>query len=337
MLKCLDNYIGIKYCGNDNPASDLFVNDLPGMSLKAIDASASDEQSTFVGVWNVVQKRALTKFTSLVTNNLKKKYQINTLLESFDGGQYIETDVIPQNAEYRGVMVAINTGDRPISHQSIRIDTIRLYKTVNTAVAVRIYDAETGQFFHQINVGGNVGWVEFNINKTYFTRSILIVYNSSGIGSQSMPYNRQVANQYSIGCGCEPRWFSWGCSSLYASYSGVIADLSNPANYTRTDNTYGLSVVASIGCSYESFICSNKDLFKVALQYWLGWELLQERIYSDRINRYTTIDLNRAKELAEHYKQTIDDEFAAIFDGLNLSKDCCIECNDIVNSQHYLP
>ena len=59
-------------------------------------------------------------------------------------------------------------------------------------------------------------------------------------------------------------------------------------------------------CSVDDdWFCENKDNLSIALLYYLGSELMLERIFSTRINRYTTIDRKKAEEL----KALFDDEF----------------------------
>ena len=55
----------------------------------------------------------------------------------------------------------------------------------------------------------------------------------------------------------------------------------------------------------DDWFCENKDDLSIALLYYLGSELMIERIFSTRINRYTTIDKKKAEEL----KALFDEEF----------------------------
>ncbi len=59
-------------------------------------------------------------------------------------------------------------------------------------------------------------------------------------------------------------------------------------------------------CSIDDdWFCENKEDLAVALLYYLGSELMTERIFSTRINRYTTIDMEKAQKL----KELFDNEF----------------------------
>ena len=48
-------------------------------------------------------------------------------------------------------------------------------------------------------------------------------------------------------------------------------------------------------------MCENRAKAAVALWYFIGYELMIERIASDRLNRWTTIDLKKAKDLRDFF------------------------------------
>lgn len=88
-MDCLANRIGILGC--DAPATAasgagvvpvvealpvLYINQLPGINLKNINALADDEQKTFLGVWNDVVLRSMKKFEILVKAKLNQCYKI---------------------------------------------------------------------------------------------------------------------------------------------------------------------------------------------------------------------------------------------------------------------
>lgn len=64
MLECLDGYVGLWYCDTayGQAASGLYVNQLPGVSIESIDMTANDEQITYLGLWDDVQKAAKPRF-----------------------------------------------------------------------------------------------------------------------------------------------------------------------------------------------------------------------------------------------------------------------------------
>lgn len=75
-MYCLENYIGLKVCGNETSDSGQFINSLPGVSLESIDKIAEPEQITYRGVWNDVQTEAWSRFYVDVINELSKCYSL---------------------------------------------------------------------------------------------------------------------------------------------------------------------------------------------------------------------------------------------------------------------
>lgn len=76
--------------------------------------------------------------------------------------------------------------------------------------------------------------------------------------------------------------------------------------------------------SVECLACENKDLLATSLWYLLGRELMDERIYSNRVNAYTTIGLEEAKELRDHFQVTFEEELAAALQGMDVKNSSCL-------------
>ncbi|MDF2381316.1 hypothetical protein JMG10_07560 [Nostoc ellipsosporum NOK] len=71
----MEGRIGILGCDTDSDAQ-LFINQLPGVSLQQIDALADDEQESFAGVWNDVVFRTMKKFQILVKAAINRCHRI---------------------------------------------------------------------------------------------------------------------------------------------------------------------------------------------------------------------------------------------------------------------
>lgn len=56
------------------------------------------------------------------------------------------------------------------------------------------------------------------------------------------------------------------------------------------------------GCDKYEIACDNIQLFEQAWLYCVGIELMIERLYSERLNRYTTIDLDKAEALKDFFQ-----------------------------------
>lgn len=76
-MTCLEDYIGIKVCGDESPASGVFINSLPGISLESIDKTANEDQITYLGLWADVQAEAAARFELDFTSEVTKCFKLN--------------------------------------------------------------------------------------------------------------------------------------------------------------------------------------------------------------------------------------------------------------------
>ena len=74
------------------------------------------------------------------------------------------------------------------------------------------------------------------------------------------------------------------------------------------------------GCDPEELICREDviPLFTDALLYYLGAQLMTERLYSIRLNRFTTIDREQAAELRDYFMAEMEEPFKIA------SVQCCV-------------
>lgn len=91
----------------------------------------------------------------------------------------------------------------------------------------------------------------------------------------------------------------------------------------------------------QCLVCEQKDLFDVCLWYLHGTEVMIERTSSDEMNRYTTIDLDKAEKLKAEYYLEFQGALDDAVQSLNPSEsDCvekCLECNDSVKWVTQIP
>ena len=84
----------------------------------------------------------------------------------------------------------------------------------------------------------------------------------------------------------------------------------------------------------ECIICENKNRLATALWWYIGHELMTERVFSDRLNRFTTIDRKKAGELRDEMFKRAEYELRNVVKGLDPNKSGCsekpIQCRNIV-------
>lgn len=78
-------------------------------------------------------------------------------------------------------------------------------------------------------------------------------------------------------------------------------------------------------CDYENIICSNKQVLANAWRYLLGNQLMLFRLYTSRLNRFTTVDLKDAAELRDLYQTEYERSLKQAVKLIDVSS-CCLDC-----------
>ena len=89
-------------------------------------------------------------------------------------------------------------------------------------------------------------------------------------------------------------------------------------------------------CDYDELICANKKLLSVAWRFQLGIQLMQYRIYSTRINYFTTVALDDAKELLSMYQVEYEQALSKSVKLIDVRK-CRLECGGNPEYVTWLP
>ena len=331
-MNCLQDYIGLRGCGSSTPGSGLYVNDLPGISLKQIVSLTNEEEATYLDLWAMIQRRAQSRFSLDVREAMGKHYKLKSLMQGVNLGNQIgafnSQIPIPTNNRWGFTIELIESSNYeyvPSPLASIHVQELRFYSdTAISAIPFEIYDLNTGlRLFYKVTDLLS-GWNTIPVNQTFNNNyavnswSIFCCFSYQDYGDHF--YDLQVPLNHTIpGC-CDVR--IRGCQADPYNNIGQLAI----RDMIYTSNTYGLSGTFSIVCSWDAVICQNKNIFARPLWYLMGIELLTEQLYSSKLNQFTTVNLQRAKELREEYQVEYAKAVEQIAGGFSLDCDCCLEC-----------
>lgn len=324
---CLRDYIGLRGCSSSEPESDLYITDQPGISLISLDKVADSEKQTYKAVWEAVQTRAINRINSDVISEFAKKYHLRRLTESIKIREFADVANVTAAAnEYRGIPIELALQDNlnygASGLQVIHAQIIRFYSPIAlNGATVLVIDQDTFQTLETFTVNLVVGWNTIAQNKYYFSYHIFIGIDSTAINSVELLIPDDCC------CECD----QYGCG---AKIQGGVYDSASQTLTTGT-NTFGMAGTYSVQCSFETIICNNKSLFKNALFNCLAYELMRERIYTERMNKFTTVDRDIAKnEMMPDFYQQYLTELGQVIGGIDLnSGDCCLECDAPVHYQ----
>jgi hypothetical protein len=332
MADCLDNIIGIdKLCTPESPASGLWVQDLPGITLQT--AGAATDEETASGIALIREKINIAKkaiFQDAI-EFLLPKVRTNSLIESDTVGIYKE-DLEKASAEalyLTGKKLKIQ--NYPYLEFYIESLSIKLDAVVTSNIF--IYDLLTNTILDTIAFTSVAGVpVEVYVKKSYpvkgQTLSLAILYDSNLAGSYK-------TNLHLSGCNnCQQ-----GYSNRYSSFDNIkilTANSKIEANVV-SDNTNGLSVNYSINCSIESLICKMAKVFAWALLHKTGAELMRELQFSRRLNSIVILDKKDHIELRTEFENEYAKSMNRILDNIRIPHDVCFDCNQRVKTIVRIP
>lgn len=90
-------------------------------------------------------------------------------------------------------------------------------------------------------------------------------------------------------------------------------------------------------CDYEQVICDNKRVLANAWRYLLGNQLMMFRLYTNRLNRYTTVDLDEAKKLLDFYQVSYENALRQAAKLVDTSACFCLDCTPNPNHVVWRP
>jgi hypothetical protein len=87
----------------------------------------------------------------------------------------------------------------------------------------------------------------------------------------------------------------------------------------------------------ESLICENKELLAEAFLLLYGSETLSQALGSQRINRTTTLDLGRVREIKAEFDNDFMRELSEAVSGLDITKIMPVEPNGFISVTYTAP
>jgi hypothetical protein len=333
-MNCFIDYIGLRGAVSGiTPDSGLYVNDLPGINLKSLDAIADSDKVNYQRLWDIIQQRAVKNFGNAIYSILNRRYRIRTLLQSIDLLKQIDAITYDPLAQWRGFTIELSFKNmqRLVASpfQTTHIQELSLYLTSVPAgdVPVKIFDLNTGDVLDSFTIpaaSAVIGWNRIKVEKRYVAYRIFCAYDATLIEGTNLYIPQTVIT----GCMSCVNWI-YGFSFCEAYVRGAQTVVkTDPTILGFTNQSYGLSAKFSVGCTYDGLAANNRALFANALWYLIGAEILVERLSSDRINRYTTIDREQAQENLAYMQEQYKINLEQALEGINLTMgDCCIEQN----------
>ena len=329
MLDCLNNYIGLDAgCSTVTPISGMFVNSLPGISLKRLAGLSNLEQEDFQGLFDEVYARSLIQLKADVLSKMQKSYKTKILLENSQDG-FFDVPFITiasannLNGKYLRILESKNTSIFMLSI-TIYLDSV-LDDTKNT---LQVFNLNNGQVIDNLTYTPVVGENVIQVNKRYFingqdTRLFFAYDGNVGDTIDTEDVSAvDPTNSYTIIQG-----------SKIAIGTPVLEN-----NLTQDGNSRGMIFNYNVECSLDNFICQNREYLSTALWYLLGHNIMEENVISTKINEYTLNNQEDVKDLRDVFKERYEDSLDSNLENLTPgSDDFCFPCEKARTYKTSLP
>lgn len=320
MISCLFDYIGLLEI--TTPSSGVYLNRLQGIETSQLDAIRKEETYNIEDAWDDIQNRAIQEMEQRLNEWGAKYFKNRSNLLNVLTGQYENDTTVSAGNTYAGWL--FNGYGQYYKNLELTIPEVHLYSTNTISSDITIFNAATGDILDTISHD----FIEDTVNRIYIGKSyptwkypkIFIAYDESEVNTitaDNLLYN-----------------------VTYETREGRVNKGSQVVSKNITGaGSQGLIVTYNLKCSWDNWLCQRQELFLTPFLYLLGYEFCQERLYSDRINRYTLLRRERATELAANFLERFNAQMDEILNGLNvdLINDICFRCEREVNYRTQMP
>lgn len=272
--KCFElPWIGVDgLCDDLKPTSGLMINSLPGITLRRMAMTATEEDITARRMFERIEKAAIDRLIADVIQEMGEAYQFNGILDSEKFG-VIGDDFSTDGKIRRGIRIT-----RPYEDDYIRIkiEEIELKPDADVTTLVYIDDGSQDIYSSAFKLRAN-------------RRNRLRVDFETKEKKVDVYFDSACANWADDDVSCRAE-SDYCCGRFYGN---SIVDCGNGWEFGSTWN--GMRVKVATSCDSCEFISSHVKTLKLAGLFLMGTLIMQEVINSDRTNPY----VRNSKEEAE--------------------------------------
>lgn len=337
-MACFDNFVGLRgSCTEQTLASNGFYLNTLGIDRSFVENIINEDYADVDSF--VLDKIAMAydQLSNDIYSNFTPKFNLASIIENARLGQYREYPVIvPSIANtYKGVQMRIWN---ETTFLKVYVSTLRTYFNYTGNVDVKVYDVSTGTLLDTIVVASLANQiVETQVDKTYKSSSsdlnVVFIYDANDFDS----YASSFVNSGCVSCNRSNTYmqnkFVYSTGVLFDEGDSVTQD-----NLSGNSDTGGLSIVYSLQCDQEAWVCSHANFFASAMLYKVAYLITQ---YADLMsNTFSAINIDRDKlrQRMEYYEFEYTRRLNVGVKNIKiLNADICFSCNKLRMNKTVLP
>lgn len=314
-MSCLDEIIngtrviiGVKdyqQCGS--PESHLYINNLPGMSLKNAANVTPDDWQTGAEFLKQCTIMAARQVFDEFSQELQPYFDWQNIVETREIKVFKDTYNSVSDTE-RGIII------KRWRSEAARIFIEELYINVRQSgsATIQVIDGQiTTTYETELLEGFNTVRIDHKAD----SEIVKVVFNQAAFETYECSFSR--------GSGC----------STCGSGSGKNIFVSGWDGTKETSSCWGVGVKVHVKCFEENILCSLLPRMYFLLWYKAGILCLQEQLASSRINHIVTFGKEKAEFMLAEYQAEYKEKYNILvkssYNFLRSTKGECIKCNNI--------
>jgi len=320
-MSCFDGIIGYKGC---EVSSGILLDNL--VPYSEVEKYVTADYSNASELIDEKIAFAIKNVTKEIGAHFRANYKPKTIIDSKRAGFFDENQTLKAaSAEFRGIELEICDRD---TYYSLYISEIQNYLNYTGNVSLLVIDTMTGETLDTITIASVAGQISTTyVNKTYNAekrkRRIAFVYDCTSIPN----YKTNL-----IGEGC------YSCNKGLYNISNVVKGReikydtgATPilANINGHTDTAGLSLVFTLHCDNESWICSNRSVLELPLLNRVAELIMEFALFnSDRFNTKTAINKEQINARMMKYHEDYETQMKITLQGIVTPSDgICFVCD----------
>lgn len=267
--------------------------------------------------WDALYKRAWDGLVADVARALNSKFSVDLKLVSRETSSF--KDSVNLASGLSGVKIEFDLPRYARIHIiSIGVFSEETYDSPDIPFYVYNEDSD-GELLYETTSDIVEGKNTVNIDRDFEVDKLFIAYDPDYTfrGTENKKYSTP--------------YITWGCDECRfdcGGYQGKVTQI----------NGGGLNVKYVIYCSIEKFVCENVNLFAQSLLWKIGQVISEERRFGERLNRFTTMTLERWEELINFYTEKYKSDLSEVIKSMRIGEDqYCFPCKNLVSKKSGLP
>ncbi len=318
---CFEGLIGLRdVCSPSNACINL--NEL-GLSRYALESFVTKDYQNAEDFFAKQYAHAVKEVSDAVHTNFNDKYITNSILESQRAGFAQDNlSVKSGNNKYSGIYLELLNSN---SYLNLEAAELVLFTDYTGDIQVNVYDVITGKRIDVIVVPCVAGEEStVSLSKLYKSKrkglKLFFAYDTTGINS----YKTLIKN--GLCCG------KTTCTNQYVQSGGYY---SNAGTFVKndlktSDHTFGMSIVYSLSCNHNDWICTHKNQLALSIAYRLAANIATFGLTaspSERINTKITINKEELEKSLSWYESKYSETLGNVLKTMAMPTDSkCFQC-----------